>query len=110
MTSEFTHLTSDVIQASSSPSSRADLRRGLSAGREEVVAELLIIPGLPAVLLHCVGVRSRERQTSVSFMSLAGGFFTTSLSFIECLLGSQARTKEYRWILKILPPGPCGKV
>lgn len=70
MTSEFTHLTSDVIQASSSPSSRADLRRGLSAGREEVVAELLVIPGLPAVLLHCVGVRSRERQTSVSFMSL----------------------------------------
>ena len=46
MTSEFTHLTSDVIQASSSPSSRVDLRESLSAGREEVVAELLIIPGL----------------------------------------------------------------
>ena len=45
MTSEFTHLTSDVIQASS-PSSRVDLRESLSAGREEVVAELLVIPGL----------------------------------------------------------------
>lgn len=45
MTSEFTHLTSDVIQASS-PSSRVDLRESLSAGREEVLAELLVIPGL----------------------------------------------------------------
>ena len=69
MTSEFTHLTSDVIQASSSLSSRADLRESLSAGREEVVAEPLVIPGLPGRAPPvCRG--EGQGEANVSFRSL----------------------------------------
>lgn len=70
MTSEFTHLTSDVIQASSSPSSRADLRESLSAGREEVVAEPLVIPGLPGLVPPVCRGEGQGEANYISFRSL----------------------------------------
>lgn len=70
MTSEFTHLTSDVIQSSSSPSSRADLRESLNAGREDVVAEPLVIPGLPGRAPPARRGEGQGEANNVSFRSL----------------------------------------